>query len=49
MTALRTGTPRLKIDLDPAHWGAKWAAYESGGDTSALTFALRVVEPNEST
>ena len=22
-----TGTPRLKIDLDPAYWGEKWAAY----------------------
>ena len=19
-----TGTPRLKIDMDPAHWGQKW-------------------------
>ena len=25
-----TGAPRLKIDMDPAYWGEKWAAYESG-------------------
>ena len=23
-----TGTPRLKIDMDPAEWGEKWAGYE---------------------
>ncbi len=44
-----TGTPRLKIDMDPAHWGEKWAAYESGSGTSSLTFAHTVVEPNYST
>ena len=43
------GAPRLKIDMDPAHWGEKWAAYESGGDTKSLTFAHTVVEPNLST
>ena len=41
-----TGTPRLKIDMDPAHWGEKWASYESGGGTRTLIFAHTVVEPN---
>ena len=44
-----TGSPRLKIDMDPAAWGQKWAAYESGSGTSGLTFAHTVVEPNYST
>ena len=44
-----TGTPRLRIDMDPAEWGEKWAAYESGGGTGSLTFAHTVVEPNIST
>ncbi len=44
-----TGAPRLKIDMDPAHWGEKWAAYASGSGTSSLTFAHEVVEPNIST
>ena len=44
-----TGTPRLKIDMDPAHWGEKWAAYESGSGTSSLTFVHTVAEPNLST
>ena len=44
-----TGTPRLKIDMDPAEWGAKWAAYKEGSGTSSLTFAHTVVEPNYST
>ena len=44
-----TGTPRLKIDMDPAHWGQKWVNYESGSGTTSLTFAHQVVEPNEST
>ena len=43
------GAPRLRIDMDPAHWGAKWAAYEGGSGTNALTFVHEVVEPNEST
>ena len=43
------GAPRLKIDLDPAHWGVKWANYESGSGTTELTFAYTVAEPNEST
>ena len=44
-----TGAPRLKIDMDPAHWGAKWAAYEGGDGTTELVFAYEVAEPNEST
>ena len=44
-----TGTPRLKIDMDPAAWGEKWAAYESGSGTASLIFAHAVVEPNYST
>ena len=44
-----TGSPRLKIDMDPAHWGQKWAAYEGGSGTTELTFAYTVAEPNEST
>ena len=41
-----TGTPRFKIDMDPADWGEKWAAYESGSGTGTLVFAHTVVEPN---
>ncbi len=44
-----TRAPRLKIDMDPAHWGEKWVAYESGDGTDSLTFAHTVVEPNIST
>ena len=33
------GTPRLKIDLDPADGGERWAAYEGGSGTNELTFA----------
>ena len=44
-----TGSPQLKIDMDPAEWGEKWAAYESGGGTASLTFVHTVVEPNYST
>ena len=44
-----TGAPRLKIDMDPAEWGEKWAGYESGNGTASLTFAHTVVEPNLST
>ena len=43
------GTPHLTIDMDPAEWGAKQAAYESGSGTTTLTFAHEVVEPNIST
>ena len=44
-----SGSPRLNIDMDPAHWGEKWVNYESGSGTTALTFAHQVVEPNIST
>ena len=44
-----SGAPRLKIDMDPAHWGTKEARYEGGGGTAALTFTHTVVEPNLST
>ena len=44
-----TGTPRLKIDMDPADWGTKTVPYESGSGTANLTFAHTVVEPNYST
>ena len=44
-----TGTPRLEIDMDPAEWGEKWAAYQGGSGTATLTFAHTVVEPNIST
>ncbi len=40
------GSPRLKIGMDPAEWGEKWAAYQSGSGTSSLTFAHTVVEPD---
>ncbi len=43
------GAPQLKIDMDPAHWGQKWAVYESGSGTADLVFAYEVVQPNEST
>ena len=29
-----TGAPRLKIDMDPAEWGEKWAGYEGGSGTA---------------
>ena len=43
-----TGTPKLSIDMDPAEWGTKRAAFEGARDTAvlALTFAWTVVEPN---
>ena len=46
-----TGTPTLAIDMDPAEWGEKRAAWEGARDTAvlALTFAHTVVEPNLST
>ena len=44
-----TGTPRLKIDMDPADWGTKLASYASGSGSSSLTFTHTVVEPNYST
>ena len=44
-----TGTPGLSIDMDPAYWGEKRAAYASGSGTAALVFTHKVVEPNLST
>ncbi len=46
---LVTGTPQLAIDMDPAHWGTKWANYLRGTGSATLTFSHRVVEPNYST
>ena len=43
------GSPRLKVDMDPAEWGEKWAAYQGGSGAGSLTFAHTVVEPNIST
>ncbi len=43
------GTPALTIDMDPAEWGEKQAAYASGTGTETLVFAHEVVEPNYST
>ena len=40
-----TGTPRLKIKMDPK-WSEFWANYESGSGTNGLTFAYQVAEPN---
>ena len=44
-----SGSPQLKIDMDPAEWGEKEADYESGSGTATLTFTYTVVEPNMST
>ena len=43
------GTPRLKIDMDRADWGQKWAGYHSGSGTNTLSFTHTVVRPNYST
>ena len=43
------GTPALTIDMDPAGWGEKQAAYASGSGTTTLVFTHEVVEPNVST
>ena len=43
-----TGSPGLSIDMAPAHWGTKRAAYAGGGGTTSLTFSHTVVEPNYS-
>ena len=37
-----TGTPRLKIDLDPATGGEKWASYASGSGARVLEFTYTV-------
>ena len=41
-----TGTPRLKIDLDPADGGERWADYSAGSGTMILEFTYTVVEGN---
>ncbi|MYD85138.1 MAG: hypothetical protein F4Y14_02530, partial [Acidobacteria bacterium] len=43
-----SGTPQVAIDMDPADWGTKQAAYSSGSGSAQLTFAHNVVEPNYS-
>ena len=43
-----TGSPRISIDMSPEAWGAKQAAYASGGGTGSLDFTHTVVEPNYS-
>ena len=48
-TVTVTGSPRLKIDMDPAHWGEKPASYASGTGTTSITFSHTVVQPNYST
>ncbi|MCY3646450.1 MAG: fibronectin type III domain-containing protein [Chloroflexi bacterium] len=44
-----TGTPQIKIDMDPAHWGTKVVDYQGGSGTASLTFNHEVIEPNYST
>ncbi|MYJ93268.1 MAG: leucine-rich repeat protein, partial [Chloroflexi bacterium] len=44
-----SGAPRITIDMDPAAWGEKQAAYQAGSGTTALVFTHTVVEPNLST
>ena len=44
-----TGAAHLEIDMGQAHWGEKWASYESGSGTAILTIAHVVVESNIST
>ena len=39
------GTPRMKIKMNLG-WGEKWAAYEGGSGTNALTFVYTVVKAN---
>ncbi|MCY4389481.1 MAG: SwmB domain-containing protein, partial [Desulfurellaceae bacterium] len=42
-----TGTPRLKIKMDPS-FGEKWAEYDRGSGTKTLTFDYEVESPNTS-
>ena len=44
-----TGTPRLKIDLDRAAGGERWADYAGGAGTKTLEFAYTVVDADFST
>ena len=41
-----SGTPQLKIDMDPADWGERVVDYASGSGAASLTFDHTVVEPN---
>ena len=43
-----TGTPRVKIDLDPAAGGEKWADYSGGDGAEMLEFAYTVVAGDSS-
>jgi hypothetical protein len=44
-----TGTPRVKIDLDPADGGERWANYIGGSGTKTLQFSYTVAEGDFST
>ena len=44
-----TGTPRLKIDLDPATGGEKWARYSGGSSARNLEFTYTVAAADLST
>ena len=44
-----SGTPRVKIDLDPEDGGEKWAEYDNGSGTKKLEFAYTVMEGDIST
>ncbi|MYA61150.1 MAG: hypothetical protein F4X94_01025, partial [Dehalococcoidia bacterium] len=44
-----SGTPRVRIDLDPADGGEKWADYYTGSGENTLEFAYRVVGTDLST
>ncbi len=43
-----SGTPSIAIDMDPAHWGTKWASYDSGSGTKIIDFSWTIIEPNYS-
>ena len=44
-----TGTPRLKIDLDPADGGERWASYSGGSSARNLEFTYTVAAADLST
>ena len=44
-----TGTPRLKIDFNPAAGGERWADYAGGDGTEMLEFTYTVVDGDSST
>ena len=43
-----TGTPRVRIDLDPAAGGERWADYTGGSGTEMLKFEYTVVDGDSS-